>query len=158
MAMKVIGTGTPEMLTVFPQEPEIDVLGAVIERRIVEATEAAATAHERARDQAREDPWTPAVQSAHSDLYVVSRLEVALHAAVAQGERRALIAPREVLGPIVREAACDAGMQMAEALDRFGEMGQPAPDEMRRLLTTVVACTRTLIALDFVLNRNLDLS
>jgi hypothetical protein len=148
--MKVVGTGSPVMLTVRVRASEVGLLRDVLNEQLLAAAGSIGQAA----------PWQPsgvAVASARnlsdSDLAVVSELLSQLREPVAADQPRELVGPTSVLDPDIRTAASQAAERLCEAVDVFrADRGRMKADELRSALETASACTATLIGLDHAQN------
>ena len=148
MAIKVIGTGAPRMLTVRFRPCEIEVLLDELHHQRAVITEAAAGAHEKSTAPGA-GAGDQEVEHHHDELYLVTRLLDDLHAPAPNDRTREIVAPTWVLGPVIRGAAVEAVERLCDAVRTFAadKVGH-SPDEIRRAVDTAAALTATLIGLD----------
>src|SRR5690349_3965494 len=98
--MKVVGTGSPVMLTLRVKSSEVAVLREVLCRRRAEEISAAGVAL-RSRDNAE-------VEGRDDEMFLISKLLDDLRRHVPDGQPRELVGPTCLLDPVIREAAAEA--------------------------------------------------
>jgi hypothetical protein len=111
--MKVIGTGSPVMLTIRVRTSEVGLFRDVLNEQLLAALgslDQAAACDGRA---ARADG------QANGELAVVSELLNQLREPVAADQPRELVGPTSVLDPVIRTAASEAVDRLSEAVDVF---------------------------------------
>jgi hypothetical protein len=156
MAMKVIGTGAPRMLTVRFRPCEVGVVLDELHHQRAAVTEAAAHGHEQS-DAPGAGAGDPEVEDHHDELFLITRLLDDLQAPTPAGRfacghgtdvrarasdpRRRRGSPRAFV-QCVREFAADKGAGTAE--------------ELRLAVDTAAALTGTLIGLDHAENHGVD--
>ena len=156
MAIKVIGTGAPRMLTVRFRRCEIDVLLDELHHHRAVVTEAAADALTRSTAP-RAGAGDPAVEDRHDELFLITRLIDDLRAPAPDDRPREIVAPTWILGPVIRGAAVHAVERLAEAVRTFAaDKGELTPDEVRCAVDAAAALTATLIGLDHVEHHAVD--
>src|SRR3954468_24065838 len=104
MAIKVIGTGAPRMLTVRFRPCEVGVVLDELHHQRAVVTEAAAHAHEQS-DAPGAGAGDPEVEDHHDELFLIARLLDDLRAPTPADRLREVMAPTSVLGPVIRGAA-----------------------------------------------------
>jgi len=148
MAIKVIGTGAPRMLTVRFRPCEIEVLLDELHHHRAVVTEAAADAHEKSTAPSA-GAGDRDVEQHHDELFLVTRLLDDLHAPAPRDRPREILAPTWILGPVIRGAAVEAVERLCDAVRMFAaDKGGRTPEEVRRAIDTAAALTATLIGLD----------
>jgi hypothetical protein len=150
MAIKVIGTGAPRMLTVRFRPCEVAVLLDELHHRRAVITEAAAHAHAISTAPGA-GAGDEDVEDRHDQLILISRLLDDLHASAPRDQRREIVAPAWVLGPVIRGAAVEAVERLCGAVTKFAaDKGECTPEEVRGAVDTAAALSATLIGLDHV--------
>ena len=145
--MKLVGTGSPAMLTLRAKTCEVSILREVLRRRRGELVAAAGAARPHDEDAER----------AHDEMFLVAKLLDALARPVAPDQPREILGPTWVLDPLIRDAASGAVEKLAEAIEVFrADMGRLSADQLRAALDTAVACTTTLLGLDYVQNHGVE--
>jgi hypothetical protein len=148
MAIKVIGTGAPRMLTVRFRPCEIEVLLDELHHHRAVIIEAASGAHEKSTAPGA-GAGDQEVEHHHDELYLVMRLLDDLHAPTPNDRPREIVAPTWVLGPVIRGAAGEAVERLCEAVRTFAaDKGDQSPEDVRSAVDTAAALTATLIGLD----------
>jgi hypothetical protein len=153
--MKVVGTGSPTMLTIRVKRCEVGVLRDVLTDRRDAALEAGA-AHAARRRAGR--PFT-AIESEQpeTEVLVLTKLLEALRADGAPRELRTLVGPTALLDPIVRGAAAEAAERLCAAVDVFrADIGKLSADQLRAAVEAAAASAATLIGLDHVQNYGVE--
>src|SRR3954468_6542175 len=146
--MKVLGSGSPLMLTVRLKSCEVSVWDGVLCRRRSEAVAAAGM-----EPAAFALPGNMEAEGPHEEMFVLARLLDDLHRSPAEGQARELIGPTWLLDPVIRDAASEAVERLSDAVDVFrADTGTLSSDDVRAAVDTAGACTASLIALDFVQN------
>jgi hypothetical protein len=142
LAVKVIGTGAPDTLTIRFEATERDVLLDELRTQrlvIIEAAkDAAGRPHAGEADTLARD---------HAQLLTVSRLLAELEDWNAdRQDTREIAAPTCLLYQVVRGAATEAIHRLIDALERFhGAGGRCTPDQLRGAAATATACVETLV-------------
>lgn len=146
--MKVVGSGSPSMLTVRAKSSEVRLLRDILCDRRAEVV-IAATGALAQRGREGEDLDDREVEDRHEELFWIARLLDGLRKPVPPGQPHELVGPTWLLDPIIRGAAAEAAERLSEAVDRFraGD-GKLAPDELRAAVDAAGASTATLIGLD----------
>jgi hypothetical protein len=156
MAMKVIGTGAPRMLTVRFRRCEIHVLRDELHHQRAVITEAAAHAHEKSTAPGA-GAGDPEVEHQHDELFLITRVLDDLRVPAPDDRVREIIAPTWVLGPVIRGAAREAVERLCDAIRKFAaDTGTRTPDEVRAAVDTAAALAATLIGLDHAENHAVD--
>jgi hypothetical protein len=154
MAMKVIGTGAPRMLTVRFKSCEVNVLRDELHHRRAVITEAAAHAHANGRSPGAGDRD---VEDRHDELFLITRLLDDLRAPTPPDQPRQIVGPTWLLGPVIRGAAVEAVERLRDAVARFAaDTSARTPDEVRAAVDTASALAATLIGLDHAENHAVD--
>jgi hypothetical protein len=152
LGMKVVGTGSPETLTVRARPCEIRVLRMVTEERRTEATRAAVDLQSSAESWADSDR-AEQLSSRHRELVAISRIFDQLTQPPTLDQPLVIAGPAALVAPLVREAARAAVQGLWLAVDNFCVgIRSPTADQLRAQLDAAHACTSTLLALDFVEN------
>jgi hypothetical protein len=154
--MNVVGTGSPQVLTIRFERCEIDGLRAALHRRRAAVTEAAAAAHKRARPEV--GAGSDAVEGPHDELVEVSRVLNELEAFDVVDENVVeLIGPTWLWAKVLRDASERAVDALADAMQRFGD---PAchcrPGELRAAAAAAHAWTDTRLDYHHVDNHGMD--
>jgi hypothetical protein len=156
MAMKVIGTGAPRMLTVRFRPCELGVVLDELHHQRAVVTEAAAHAHEHS-DAPGAGAGDREVEDHHDELFLITRLLDDLRAPTPADRLREVMAPTSVLGPVIRGAAVEAVERLCNAVREFAaDRGAGTAEELRRAVDTAAALTGTLIGLDHAENHGVD--
>jgi hypothetical protein len=150
MAIKVIGTGAPRMLTVRFRPCEVAVLLDELHHQRAVITQAAAHVHATSTAPSA-GAGDEDVEHHHDELFLITRLLDDLHARAPGARRREVVAPTWVLGPVIRGAAVEAVERLCDAVRKFAaDKGARTPEEVRSAVDTAAALTATLIGLDHV--------
>jgi hypothetical protein len=156
MAMKVIGTGAPRMLTVRFRPCEVGVVLDELHHQRAVVTEATAHAHEQS-DAPRAGVGDPVVEDHHDELFLMTRLLDDLRAPTPVDRLHEVTAPTSVLGLVIRGAAVEAVERLCNAVREFAaDRGDGTADGLRRAVDTAAALTGTLIGLDHAENHGVD--
>lgn len=144
--MKVVGTGSPVMLTLRLRERETKGLSDELDHRRRVADEAMETALERGRDLSavRDDGRTP-VEVAQA---IVVMQDLIARATPNAQERVVVTGPTWLLGPAIRGASIDAAERLVDALRRFADEDRGSAEELRDAVGDASAWSETLIGLD----------
>jgi hypothetical protein len=147
--MKVIGTGSPEMLTLRLREREVVGLREDLGHRASVADDAEATLQERGFGaRIGEDGRTAA-----ETLAAVAALLDRLATAQPNEQGRVVVSgPTWLLGPAIRGATAEAAEQLVTALERFISGEGCTPVELRDAVSTASAWSETLIGYGHVQN------
>jgi hypothetical protein len=147
--MKVVGTGSPMMLTLRVKSCEVAVLREVLCCRRADAVAAAAAA----RGRIGESRTDADAEAPHDEMFLIAKLLDGLRQHVSFDQPRVLEGPTWLLDPLIRDAASEAVGRLSEAVDVFrADRGRLSSDALRATMDAASACTATLIALDFVQN------
>jgi len=156
MAMKVVGTGAPRMLTVRFRPCEVGMVLDELHHQRAVVTDAAAHAHAHS-DAPAARGGDPDVEDHHDQLILMARLLDQLRAPAPADRLREVMAPTSLLGPVIRGAALQAVERLCDAVRTFaGDTGAGTPEEVRGAVETVAALTATLIGLDHAENHGVD--
>ncbi len=154
--MKVVGSGSPSMLTVRAKPSEVKLLRDLICDRRADVVSAITGAHAKSRRE-DEDLDGREVEQRHDELFLITRLLEGLRKPVSPDQPRELAAPTWLLDPIIRNAAAEAAERLSEAVDIFrSDSGRLTADELRATLDTACASTSTLIGLDHAQNHAVE--
>jgi hypothetical protein len=156
MAIKVVGTGAPRMLTVRFRPCEVGVVLDELHHQRSVVTEAAAHAHDHssARGAGAGDPE---VEDHHDELFLIARLLDDLRASAPPDRLREVMAPTSLLGTVIRGAAVEAVERLCDAVRKFAaDTGAGTPEEVRGAVDAAAALTATLIGLDHAENHGVD--
>ena len=146
--MKVLGSGSPLMLTVRLKACEVSVWDGVLCRRRSEAVAAAGM-----EPAVTALPANMEAEGPHEEMFVISRLLDDLHRSLADGQARELVGPTWLLDPVIRDAATEAVERLGDAVDVFrADKDGMSADELRAAVDAAGACAASLIGLDFVQN------
>ena len=152
MAMKVIGTGSPRMLTVRFRPCEVGVVLDELHHQRSVVTEAAAHAHDHSSAPGA-GAGDPEVEDHHDELFLIARLLDDLRASATPDRLREVMAPTSLLGPVIRGAAVEAVERLCDAVRKFAaDTGAGTPEEVRGAVGAAAALTATLIGLDHAEN------
>ena len=154
--MKVVGTGSPTMLTIRVRTSEIPVLRDELEERRAVAIAAMADAH--ARSTTRGATIVDSGDGLGSEeLLLISKLLDDLRARVLDDQPLEIVGPTWLLDPVIRGAAGEAVERLRLAVDGFRlDRGRVTPDEVRVAIDAVGASIATLIGLDHAVNHAVD--
>jgi hypothetical protein len=153
MAMKVIGTGAPRMLTVRFRPCEVGVVLDELHHQRAVVTEAAAHADDHSDAPGAGANDDPAVEGHHDELFLIARLLDDLRAPSPPDRLREVMAPTALLGPVIRGAAVEAVERLCDAVRKFAaDTGAGTPEEVRGAVDAAAALTATLIGLDHAEN------
>jgi hypothetical protein len=156
MAIKVIGTGAPRMLTVRFRRCEVDVLLDELHHHRAVVTEAAAHALAKSTTPGA-GAGDRAVEERHDELFLITRLVDDLRAPAPCDRPREIVAPTWILDPIIRGAAVHAVERLCREVRTFAaDKGELTPDEVRAAVDAAAALTATLIGLDHVEHHAVD--
>lgn len=156
MAMKVIGTGAPRMLTVRFRPCEVGVVLDELHHQRSVVTEAAAHAHDHSSAPGA-GAGDPEVEDHHDELFLIARLLDDLRASATPDRLREVMAPTSLLGPVIRGAAVEAVERLCDAVRKFAaDTGAGTPEEVRGAVDAAAALTATLIGLDHAENHGVD--
>ena len=151
--MKVVGTGSPMMLTVRAKPCEVGVLRDVLLRRRAEVVEDASRLHPPA---GHKDP-DPDAEGPHDELVLLSRVLDDLRRGAGPSEPRELVGPTWLLDPIIRDASTEAVERLLQTVEAFrADTGRVPADQLRAAVDAASACTATLIALDYAQNHAVE--
>ena len=144
--MKVVGTGSPMMLTARVKGCEVDVLREVLCARQAEAVAAAAKmSRAPAAGKDRERPL--------DEVLAIAKVIDDLHRHVPPDQPRVLVGPTWLLDSVIRDAASEAVERLTSAVDVFrADTGCLSADALREAVDTASASVATLIGLDYVQN------
>jgi hypothetical protein len=146
-SMKVVGTGSPMMLSLRIKSCEVAVVREVLCRRRAEAVAAAAGS------PASPPPAAADAEERHDEMFVIAKLLDDVRRHVPGGQPQVLEGPTWLLDPVIRDAASEAVERLSEAVDLFrADRGRMSRDGLRAAVDTASACAATLIALDYVQN------
>src|SRR5215212_4482137 len=101
MAIKVIGTGAPRMLTVRFRPCEVHVLRDELHHQRAVITDAAAHAHETSTAPGA-GAGDPDAEHHHDELLLIARVLDDLRAPARDARGREIVAPTWLLGPVIR--------------------------------------------------------
>lgn len=153
--MKVVGTGSPTMLTIRAKCSEVGVLDGVLRERRDAALEAGAA--QAARRRTGQSVIADENGRPEEDVIVLTKLLDALHASGAPGDSRELIGPTALLDPIVRDAASEAAERLSVAVGMFrADTGKLSADEFRAAVDAAASSAATLIGLDHAQNHGVE--
>lgn len=154
--MKVVGTGSPTMLTIRLKTCEIPVFRDELEERRAVAIEAMAHAHERATGRGATIADS-GEERATDELVLISRLLDDLRPRVHADQPLELVGPTWLLEEVIRGAAGEAVERLRLAVEAFRlDRDRITPDEVRGAVDAVCASTATLIGLDYAVNHAVD--
>lgn len=158
--MKVIGTGSPAMLTLRLEECEIEVLCDELQHRRAVKAEAAAVAHERSAGQGA-GAGTREVEDPHDELVVIAGVLDQLSGGgrpsdERSGGRAEIVGPTWLLGPSIRGATAEAAHRLLATLDRYRDERACTAEEMRAAVKTVTAWVETMVDYDYTENHGMD--
>ena len=154
--MKVVGSGSPAMLTIRVKRSEVALLEDVLCEHRAEVTADAAAAH--AANQNTEHRVTDRdVEDPHDELFLITKLLDALRQHVPPDQPRELVAPTWLLDPIIRTAATTAAERLTAGVELFSaDRGTLTADQLRARVDTAAASAATLIGLDYVQNGGVE--
>jgi hypothetical protein len=154
VVMKVVGTGSPTMLTIRLKTCEIPVLRDELEERRAVAIEAASDAQ---RGATVRDATISGDEGDGEELLLISRLLDDLRTRVQDDQPLEIVGPTWLLDQVIRGAAGEAVERLRLAVDAFRlDRGRVTPDEVRGAIDAVCASTATLIGLDHAINHAVD--
>ena len=154
--MKVVGTGSPTMLTIRLKTSEIPVLRDELEERRAVAIEAVAGVHGGATVRGATIADSRDGQGTE-ELLLISKLLDDLRVRVHEDQPLEIVGPTWLLDPVIRGAAGEAVERLRLAVDAFRlDRGRVTPDEVRGAVDAVCASTATLIGLDHAVNHAVD--
>ena len=150
--MKVVGSGSPMMLTVRFKPREIRLLRAQLEARQRSLLSSIADTQRWLEERAcglREHEREQELERLKDDLVVVTSLLDESRRPADPGQPRIVTGPTKVMAEVIRGAAGEAADLLQEAVDRFREdRGTPTPQALRQQLGDTAAWVETLIGLD----------
>ena len=154
MAIKVIGTGAPRMLTVRFRRCEIAVLLDELHHHRAVVTDAAAHAQANSGGSGA-GAVDREVEERHDELFLITRLVDDLRAPCDGAQE--IVAPTWILGPVIRGAAVQAVERLCDAVTGFAtDRGKVTADELRGAVDAAAALTATLIGLDHAEHHAVD--
>lgn len=153
--MKVVGTGSPAMLTLRLEECEIEVLRDELRHRRAVMADAATHAHERSTGPGA-GGGTREVEDPHDDLIVIAGVLDQIARWDRAAEPLEIVGPTWLLGPSIRAATSEAAHQLLGTLDRYRDEGACTAEEMRDAVKVATAWVETVLDYDFVENKGMD--
>jgi hypothetical protein len=149
--MKVVGTGSPRMLTVRFDQCELPLLRDEVaerQRSLVSTLAEMTTPHMAGDDDG---------ERLKDKLVLLTRLEDDLRGPVEPDQPYEVTGLTELMADVIRGAAGEAVYQLQQDVERFREdRGTPTGQELRARLSTASAAIESLIGLDHALNHGIE--
>jgi hypothetical protein len=150
--VKVLGTGSPMMLTLRVRSCEVAVLRDVLCARRAEAVASAALQAPEVAATCDVDRERP-----HDEMFAISKALDDLRRHTPPEQPRVIVGPTWLLDSVIRDAASEAVERLSEAVDVFrADTGRMSADTVRTASETASASVATLLGLDYVQNHAVE--